>query len=374
MKIAVMRMRRGSMFVCLCFLFIFAGAKVNAADELKQALSAAVDRIVAVSLRSRTADDSVVTGEVLDMTRDDVTFSPQVRLHGSLKFSGSGGEKVMDMDVHGKSLSVALKKMEDEAIARLRYDGLDILGISISDSTVAYAWRNSLSLTGAPDGMREGDVYHVIDAKGVPHARVRVRRIGSEAESSMIAEGNRTGGEVELDTFWRSTVQPGMSLEPVSPWSVSLSGSAMYLLLDGGYRTWGAGGRITASTVLYQQPLSLLISLGASPLIVDLKGYISYDMMVGIGMDMPLGSRLDSTFTLLQDGSLTASAAIGIGIVPGIGISYVATWRAGYRHQISSSWAWGISGGTDTRVLRSGDTRLDSRTVLAIEPSLTYFF
>lgn len=367
MKSIISRIRHGFTFFCLCFLFLFVAPEVHADDAFDLAVSAALDRAVTASLRSRVVDDDSVGAEVMSFVRDDVAFAPDVRLVGSVRFFGPGGELTMDMDVHGRSLAAALERLENEAVARLRYDGQDILELSGDKPTVTYVWRNTLSLGVAPSDMKEGDLYRIVDAKGNPRAKVRVRRIAGIPGAD---------GEVELDAFWRSTVQPGMELVAASPWSVSLSGTGMYISYKDGSTTrsaLGFGGRMQVICALLWQPLSLHVSAGVYPLIEDAKLYYSYEMMIGLGVDLPLGSRTGSTFTLVQDGSLTASVMAGFGLVPGLGASLITNWRAGYRHQVSSSWAWGVSGGSDTRVIGISDATQSIKTVPVIEASLTYF-
>ncbi len=364
--------------LCAILLFMIAGVvsgaeenslpRITWADSLqeldeKALIEAAVARALFLSLESRTPDIDSVRAHILSFQWDEESFAPGVRLHMELEVQGPHGSLPLMVEVLEDNRMDASRKLTSTLVELLRYDGYAAVGGPPDALHLSYVWKNSLSVVDNEQALTPGAAYSVVDSHGDIQASVRAGQTYGGGEDPAV---------VELEPYWRNNPQPGMRIEKDSPWYLLLEGNISTFRVQGSIRPTG-GARLTAGFSLPWKLMTTNISLGFFKMPVSLDHVMIYDVSIGLGLDIPLGNRLMSSWTFFRNGALSARIGIGGGVISSGGPVLTAYWDVAYRHQAAAHWAWSVGAGMHIS-LYSDAGRQHAPRVIAFKPMLVYLF
>lgn len=124
----------------------------------------------------------------------------------------------------------------------------------------------------------------------------------------------------------------GLELRKTSPWFVSFAFNQVFS------PAWSPSAEVRVRNSDWLHPFNPSLGFEAGLA----RGATFYAVgLAGIEYSTPVGSFVDSKFTLIEDSSLYAGLDVALGWAEGF--AWGGAWRVGWRHWAASRFSWGIA-------------------------------
>ncbi len=238
-------------------------------------------------------------------------IADEARVYVSIK-EVKGNLVILSLDINNESIDIVFDMSEGRKGIRKAIKDSLLYFLPQKENTLSYIYPQS---------------YSALDLENVPKGTLFSLKGANGKTSALLSVDDKEGNATILSPIYTNRIYTGMPLKKRA--SLELEASFLSVFMP----SFGYGVKINAKYLPLLYPFNPVLGFQYA----EDKGFYG---SIGVEYRLSFASMFSPSFTLIQDGGITASVALLLG--SNEGFSWGFSWDLLYEHHITPSLYWNI--------------------------------